>query len=299
LNQQIGITNFAPLKPLFLALFTSARVHIPMPGSLLPLLYPVQRNAIEGAPRGGLPALSIELQPLIEVKLKVAYKSTTAGKFNEALQIFVQVMQAIPLLVVDSKKEANEAKELLGICREYITGLRMELVRKELSTANGDPVRQAELAAYFTHCNLQVGHLILSLRSAMNCSYKIKNFQTAAAFARRLLDLDPINEVSTQAKKVVKVAEQNNENSHTLNYNERNPFVVCGISFVPIYKGSPLVSCPFCQAAFLCEHKSKLCPTCKLAQIGKEVLGLQLFNQQKEKKGSSSFSGSSPVQEDW
>jgi coatomer protein complex subunit alpha (xenin) len=70
----------------------------------------------------------------------------------------------------------------------------VELQRKEAQ----DPVRQAELAAYFTHCNLQQVHLMLSLRSAMNCSYKIKNYGTAASFARRLLELDPKEDVATQ-----------------------------------------------------------------------------------------------------
>lgn len=54
----------------------------------------------------------------------------------------------------------------------------MELQRKELQASNTDAVRQTELACYFTHCNLQQIHLMLCLRSAMNCSYKIKNFKT-------------------------------------------------------------------------------------------------------------------------
>jgi len=253
--------------------------------------------------------LSFNLQTLIEGRLKSAYKSTTAGKFGEALLNFVYVVHALPLIVVDSKKEANEAKELLGICREYVTGLRLELQRKELAAApnGGDGVRQTELAAYFTHCNLQAVHLMLVLRSAMNCAYKIKNYQTAASFARRLLELEPPAEVSTQAKKVVKFAEQNNENASQLNYNERNPFVTCGISFVPIYKGSAAVNCPFCQAAFLPEHKGKLCPTCKLAQIGRDAGGMQLFivpqqqrgDKEKEREKLSNSNSREALRDEW
>jgi coatomer protein complex subunit alpha (xenin) len=51
--------------------------------------------------------------------------------------------------------------------------------------------RQAELAAYFTHSPLQPIHLSLSLRSAMSLFFKIKNFNTAAGFCRRLLELNP------------------------------------------------------------------------------------------------------------
>jgi hypothetical protein len=43
----------------------------------------------------------------------------------------------------------------VGICKEYVIALRCELKRKELK--EDDMARAAELAAYFTHCNLQVG----------------------------------------------------------------------------------------------------------------------------------------------
>jgi hypothetical protein len=63
------------------------------------------------------------------------------------------------------------------------------IARKNSITDKGaaEAVRQCELAAYFTHVNLQSVHLMLSLRSAMTCCYKIKNYRTAATFARRLL----------------------------------------------------------------------------------------------------------------
>lgn len=54
-----------------------------------------------------------------------------------------------------------------------------------------DPTRNVELAAYLTHCNLQPLHLLISLRSAMTSAVKLKNFNTAASFARRLLELNP------------------------------------------------------------------------------------------------------------
>jgi coatomer subunit alpha len=51
--------------------------------------------------------------------------------------------------------------------------------------------RNLELAAYFTHCDLQPAHLKLALRSASNTFFKAKNYATAAKFARRLLELKP------------------------------------------------------------------------------------------------------------
>ena len=72
--------------------------------------------------------------------------------------------------------------------REYTIALRIELKRKELKD---DPVRTAELAAYFTHAKLQPVHQALSLRSAMSIFFKLKNFATCATFCRRLLELNP------------------------------------------------------------------------------------------------------------
>ena len=54
------------------------------------------------------------------------------------------------------------------------------------------------MAAYFTHCNLQPVHLILTLRTAVNLFFKLKNFKIAAAFARRLIEMGPAAEVSQQ-----------------------------------------------------------------------------------------------------
>lgn len=95
--------------------------------------------------------------------------------------------------------------QLLAICREYILGLAMELKRREITKDFGEtpplPQQQqlAELAAYFTHCNLQPVHLMLTLRTAQNVFFKLKNFKTAGSFARRLLDLGP---TADQAAKV-------------------------------------------------------------------------------------------------
>jgi hypothetical protein len=95
-----------------------------------------------------------------------------------------------PLAVL---QEVDDVKELLSIAKEYVHALRIELARK---AAADDPKRQAELAAYFTHCSLQPTHLRLSLQSAMSINYKLKNFNTAATFCRRLLELNPPPTVS-------------------------------------------------------------------------------------------------------
>lgn len=59
-----------------------------------------------------------------------------------------------------------------------------------------------QMAAYFTHCNLQPVHMVLVLRTALNLFFKLRNFKTAAAFARRLLELGPKPEVAQQVSLV-------------------------------------------------------------------------------------------------
>ena len=239
-NSQVGIVNFVPLKPLFLSIFVGSNLSLPT--------FPGTPSILQGLERQkGFPQLSITLPVLIE-RLKLAYKATTGGKFSEAITLFQNIIQSLLFIVVSSRDEEAEAKELLTLAKEYLTGLKTELKRKEIVQSN--PTRSTELAAYFTHANLQPIHTMLSLSSAMTCAYKIKNYRTAASFAKRLLELNPQQTLTVQAKKVIAFAEKNSTNEVELNYDERNPFVLCCESYTPIYKGSPTISCPYCKAAY-------------------------------------------------
>ena len=44
-------------------------------------------------------------------------------------------------------------------------------------------------ADFFPRCSLQPAHLLLALRLGMIAAFKLRNFITAAGFARRLLEL--------------------------------------------------------------------------------------------------------------
>jgi coatomer subunit alpha len=138
--------------------------------------------------------------------LQVCYQMTTGGKFQEAVEKLRSLLLSIPLLVVDSRQEVAEAQQLLQICRDYILGLNMELQRKDMpKNSLGEMKRVCEMAAYFTHCNMQPVHLILTLRTALNLFFKLKNYKTAATFAHRLLELGPRPEVAQQARKILQV----------------------------------------------------------------------------------------------
>ncbi|KAF4805261.1 hypothetical protein TURU_001517 [Turdus rufiventris] len=77
----------------------------------------------------------------------------------------------------------------------------MEIERKKLPKETLEQQKRiCEMAAYFTHSNLQPVHMILVLRTALNLFFKLKNFKSAATFARRLLELGPKPEVAQQVR---------------------------------------------------------------------------------------------------
>ena len=136
------------------------------------------------------------------------------------------------------------------------------------------PQRAAELVAYFTHCNLQRVHLALSLRSAMTTFFKLKNYNTCATFCRRLLELQPDEKMATQAKQVLAACEKNPVDEVQLDYDPRNQFDICSITFSPIYKGNAYVEDPYTKAKFKPECEGQVSPVGNVAVIGHESSGL-------------------------
>lgn len=68
-------------------------------------------------------------------------------------------------------------------------------------------------------------------------------------------------------------SEQMGRNEHQLQYDERNPFDVDCASFLPIYKGSPVVKCAYCGSSYAPEMRNKVCKSCGISLIGVETIG--------------------------
>ncbi|XP_059167634.1 coatomer subunit alpha-like [Physella acuta] len=276
LHDQIGVVKFEEYKQLFLLTFSRSRTcFIGLP-TVTPLFGYPHRNWKDAGPRSGVPAVGLKLAALVQ-QLQVAYQLTTAGKFGDAIDKFRSILLSVPLLVVDSKQEIAEAQQLIEICREYIVGLSMENARKELPKSTlEEQKRQCEMAAYFTHCNLQPVHLILTLRTALNLFFKLKNYKTAASFARRLLELGPKPDIAQQTRKILAACEKNPADEQDLKYDQHNPFDICAASFVPIYRGKPVVKCPLSGACYCPEYKGQVCRVTKVTEIGKDCIGLRI-----------------------
>ncbi|XP_048728495.1 coatomer subunit alpha-like [Ostrea edulis] len=276
LHDQVGVVQFDTYKQLFLQTYTRSRTCYQGLPSVPPLFGYPHRNWKEAGARAGMPAVGLKLNTLVQ-QLQVAYQMTTTGKFVEAIDKFRSILLSVPLLVVDNKQEISEAQQLVEICREYIVGLSMEQNRKELPKATlDDQKRICEMAAYFTHCNLQPIHMILTLRTALNLFFKLKNFKTAASFARRLLELGPKPDVATQTRKILSACEKTPTDAHEVKYDQHNPFDICAATYVPIYRGKPVVKCQLSGACYLPEFKGEVCRVTQVTEIGKDCIGLRI-----------------------
>jgi coatomer protein complex subunit alpha (xenin) len=270
LNRQIAAAHFLPMKSCFMLVFSSSLMSMPGLPLTTTLHIPLSRTA-SGTPGENLPDVAITMAHLIQ-SLKLAYKTFQKGEFSRVQAIFSTIFKSIPLVITETRSASHEVTELLDICREYTTAVRIKN-----TNVNSSGQRQMELSAYFTHCNLQPGHLALALSLAMTQAYKGGNFINAAAFARRLLELPDLvgqNDIRSRAQLVIRNSEQKARNEHALNYDERNPFDIECTDLQPIYRGSPSASCPYCRSVHSTKMKGSLCVTCNLAVIGVETLGL-------------------------
>jgi coatomer subunit alpha len=90
-------------------------------------------------------------------------------------------------------------RQTVTTTREYLLGVSIELERRRITQDDPDNVKRSlELAAYFTHCQLQPPHMQIALRSAIGVFAKANNHATAARFAKRLLDLNPDPKIVSQ-----------------------------------------------------------------------------------------------------
>uniref|UniRef100_A0A673WU37 Coatomer subunit alpha n=1 Tax=Salmo trutta TaxID=8032 RepID=A0A673WU37_SALTR len=276
LHDQVGVVQFGPYKQLFMQTLSRGRTcYLGLP-SLPCLRGNPQRNWKECGTKQGLPAVGLRLSDLI-ARLQQCYQLTTAGRFEEAVERFRAILLSVPLLVVDNKQEIAEAQQLITICREYIVGLTMETERKKLPKDTLDQQKRlCEMAAYFTHCSLQPVHMVLVLRTALNLFFKLKNFKTAASFARRLLELGPKPEVAQQTRKILAACEKTLTDAHQLNYDPHNPFDLCAASYTPLYRGRPVEKCPLSGACYCPPYKGQVCRVTQVTEIGKDVIGLRV-----------------------
>lgn len=119
LNRQLGIQNFAPLKNIFLELHLASQSLLPTLVSVPELPLFLERGWTDNSPINvkGSPAILTKLSTL-EEKLKVAYKTTTEGKFTEALRYGTElVLTYVSLLRYGSNRSNNLIRLLMNVLK--------------------------------------------------------------------------------------------------------------------------------------------------------------------------------------
>jgi len=279
LNRQIAASDFSLMRDAMLGSYIGSTMSMPgVPGSTS-MNVPLLRNDTTQHPGNeSLPRLSIRTVHLVQ-GIRSGYRFFQGGKFNDSLAAFQKVLLDIPLVGTTERNEGNEIKEMLEICREYITAIRIKAV---MAAHAKDPKRSTELSAYFTHCNLQPVHLLLALRSAMGTAFKHKNYIFAASFSRRLLELPDMSsernaDLRVKAMKVLQKSEQMARNEHTIDYDESTAFQIDCESFTPIYSNgnaADTVQCSYCGSNYAVSRTGKSCLTCHISTVGVKTLGL-------------------------
>ncbi|EFC46387.1 coatamer alpha subunit [Naegleria gruberi] len=278
LQKAVGIKNFAPLKELFLSIYAGSNLLMPSPSCQpsIPLALQAGKSENERSRENTLPKLAVPTLSELQLKLKDALNAlSNQNTIKNGLDMLREIMRQLLFLPILSKKDEREFKETLSTCCEYVSAFRMELDRKDIMTT--DSKRAAELAAYFTRCKLRNNHIMLGLNSAMAICFKLENFVTAATFANRLLKMGPPEKIQKQAAYVAQQKESKPTDKIELNYDDRNPFVVCNISHTPIYQGSDKIACSYCGAAYLPRYDGELCTICEMGTIGKKLIGLYAY----------------------
>ncbi|KAF8637893.1 hypothetical protein AX17_002516 [Amanita inopinata Kibby_2008] len=274
LNRQFGVVNFTLLKPLFLSTYRSSHVYISPVASLPPLQVHIRRNPSESSPGRVLPVSARSLQS-IRSELAEGYRFVSGNKLVDAQNTFRSVLHGLLLVVMSSDDEAKQWRETVTTAREYLLGVSIELERRRVAEQEPDNVkRNLELAAYFTHCQLQSPHLQIALRSAIGVFSKANNQAHAARFAKRLLELKPDPKIVAQARQRIAAGDRNPRNAVDIAYDEHTSFEVCAVSYSPIFKGSPCVRCPYTDASYLPQYQGSLDPLTQVTEIGAAASGL-------------------------
>eukprot|EP00472_Partenskyella_glossopodia_P011176 CAMPEP_0197516712 /NCGR_PEP_ID=MMETSP1318-20131121/1623_1 /TAXON_ID=552666 /ORGANISM="Partenskyella glossopodia, Strain RCC365" /LENGTH=1260 /DNA_ID=CAMNT_0043065663 /DNA_START=91 /DNA_END=3873 /DNA_ORIENTATION=- len=271
LNRQIGAINFDVLEKRLVDVYNMSHASLPMLFGMPSLTIPLERTDNDEKPLG-LPRLCYNMQHCVDL-LQQGYKLVSSGNFPAALKCFRDILATIPLLDVATQEQDQKLDNLKAVCREYITGLRLEGARRQ----EKDPARESALAAYFSRCRMQPVHQVRALLNAVKIAFKIKNYKATASFCRRILELCVTGDKAQLAKVVkpaqiralLKKTEGLNSDAVPVDYKEGEALVLDSKSLKPIAKGAQVYRCPYCKSTY--KTSGSVCNTCGIAKVGAEV----------------------------
>lgn len=281
LTRQAGIVDFTPLKPLFLECYLSSHAYLPGVASLASIPIALRRNVDETARSAVLPAQAYSLASIGTNDLQEAYRAVNANRLEDAEVGFRKILYKLILTVGTNEQQGQEILDLITLCREYLLGIAVELHRRKLTIEEPDNIaRQLELAALFTHAQMQVPHQQLALRTAMNAAQKAGNTKMAGGFARRLLDLNPAPRAAQTAQQILAMADRNPRDAVPVTAYDPHDraFVICAGSHVLIpAAGAGAVEDPLTGARYMAEFRNTICKISQISTVGKLGSGLRTW----------------------
>lgn len=270
LEKEIGAASFSKMKDAFMGVYGGCRSVIDgSPSMPLTTVYIARPSALEHA------AMAVTL-PLLRERFRAGQQRFQAAKFGDAMKMFSSVLSSIPLLVVSSSREAEDAKTALGMCREYLIGLHLEGAGR-MAKAEGNSARQVEAAGLFTKCGMAPIHVQLALRAAMKQSFDTQNLVHAAGFARRLLELSPAPQLAQKARQVMQVCDRNMTNKDEIEFDDRREIVINCSNMTALHSGDAREECGYCKANYGPESASSICTICGIGKVGAECTGLRVY----------------------
>jgi len=276
LNRQVGVVDFAPLKPRFLEIYRASRTYLPAAPELPPLVNYVRRTVDETDLKKVLPILPRDLENIRSVELPKGFNAMKANDLEGGVEVFRGILHALMLTAVRDQKEVEEAQKIIRTATEYILAMSMELERRKIQNDDSQIKRNLELAAYFTKPLLERPHRQLTLLNAMRLAAKHKNFVHATHFADRVLANNSTGKNADLARNVKSKCERQTTNAVDIEYDQFAEFDICAASYMPIYAGQPFAQDPFTGAKYLPEYKGQVCRISQVTEIGAPASGLRL-----------------------
>lgn len=281
LTRQAGIVQFEPLKSLFLESYLAAKAYLPGVAGLPSIQVAIRRNVDETAKGKVLPVQPRSIRILGSQDLQEAYRAVNANRLEDAEKLFRQILYKLVMTAGENEAQGQEILDMIVLCREYLLGIAIELHRRRVVIDEPDNIaRQLELAALFTHAQMQVPHQQLALRAAMNAAQKAGNTKMAGGFARRLLDLNPAQRVAQTAQQILTMSDRSPRDAVPIpsyDPHERS-FVICAASHMLIPAGGMgAVEDPLTGAKYLPEFKGSICRISQISVVGKVASGLRTW----------------------
>ena len=229
-----------------------------------------------------LPLAVYRLQHVFQAA-KAGMRFFQAGHFEDTLAAFKSMLEIVPLVVVDSKEEETDLRQIVEMAKEYILAVKIELARREVPAGS---VRHLLLAACMTQCKLQSSHVLLTLNSAMVAAFKAENFIDAASYANRILVNPDIRAprnaaLEQRARKVLLRSEREGRNAVETGLSLDRPVVLDSDSLELVEQVTDCVKCPLCTAPYAAAKKGTTCCVCGLSQVGVETVGLVCIGSRK------------------